>query len=321
MKEWIHKQKFCITGGAGVLGLCLIRKLREKGATHIIVLDQRDNPLLGRMADTVEFIRGSILNSSLLDKAMKGCTVVFHLAALVHAGKSRSDPVNYVKTNCLGTIRVLEICKKKKVGQVIYTSTGHVYGRPCNLPVNEKHIASPLSIYAATKLAGESFMHAYASSYGFPTVIARLANLYSSSSNSDTVVGIALQQVTEGSAIHIRNLAAVRDFIYIDDAAEALVRLAAMTKNQYESPVVNVSTGIGISIEELCKMLADAAVRQGLERLDIRQENNYPEEQIPAFVLDNSLLRDLTGWTPGITMEEGLSTALKERLRGSMVVA
>jgi UDP-glucose 4-epimerase len=321
MREWVPQQRFCITGGAGALGRSLITKLIEYGAKHIVVLDQHDNSFLCEEFQNtpVHFIYGSILQTAHLRKAVKHCTALFHLASLIHAGRSISEPINYIDVNCVGTLKVLEVCKEQGVPLVIYTSTSHVYGRPCMVPVNEQHATMPLSIYAASKLAGEALMHAYASSFGFSTVIARLANLYSSSPESDTVLGSALEQVATGRAIQLRNLSVVRDFLYIDDAVEALIRLAVVAKDRHASLTVNISTGRGTSIKEMCQILADAAVQQGLKRPTIMQKCDHQEEQVPTLVLDNSLLRSLTGWTPETTMEDGLAVVLRKRLRGSMV--
>jgi nucleoside-diphosphate-sugar epimerase len=318
MREWLRNQSFCVTGGAGALGQALIRKLAEQGAERIVVIDPcGHSSLTGEDRDApVRFMEGSILDPSHMERATEGCTVLFHLAALTHAGRSASDPGSYVAVNCTGTAKVMEACRAQGVRNVIYTSTGHVYGRPNAIPVGEDHTVSPLSVYAASKLAGEAFVQAYASSFGFAAVIARMANLYGPFSSTDTVIGTSLEQAMRGSAIHVRNLKAVRDFLFIDDAAEALIRLVAAAKDRQGPQVVNVSSGTGISVEEICTLLADLAERQGIGRPGIRQDVRDPEEQVPTFVLDNTRLERLTGWVPGTTMAEGLETVFHKRLRG-----
>jgi UDP-glucose 4-epimerase len=320
MEEWIRNQSFCITGGSGALGSSLLKKLIDSGAQNIVILDQRD-PLTDYKEINnlcVDFIKGSILNKYHVSKAVKRCSVLFHLAALIHAGNSALSPLSYMKVNCLGTFNVLEACREQGVPQVIYTSTGHVYGRPCEMPVNEDHSTIPLSLYAASKLAGESLMHAYAASFGISTIIARLANLYSELSVSDTVIGCALDQVSSGQGIELRNLSAVRDFLHIEEAAEALIRLAMVPRSKYESLVVNVSPGYGVSVGELCEVLADIAEEQGMERPHIIKNMGHYEEQVTTLILDNRLLKKLVGWTPQITLREGLSRSLWKRLSGSV---
>ncbi len=102
-----------------------------------------DAPLPGL---NVEQVTGNILNPEELEDAMAGCSVVFHLAALVNVADSALDPDAYFKANALGTVRVLEACRRMGVRQVVYTSTGHVYGVPLKLPVSEDHPTLPLSI-------------------------------------------------------------------------------------------------------------------------------------------------------------------------------
>jgi nucleoside-diphosphate-sugar epimerase len=310
----IINQKICITGGGGALGRSLVTKLIEYGASDIAVLDKQPCSSVCEKA-SVSFVEGSILDKAHLRKALKGCDVIFHLAALTNAGQSSVEPERYIQTNCIGTMTVLEVCKELKVSKMIYPSTSHVYGHPETIPVNEKHPTKPLSVYAASKLAGESVTHACSSSSGISSVIARLSNLYSTSSGPDTVIGLALDQVMSGTPIHLQNLSAARDFLYIDDASEALIRLSQSHVNKSGSVVVNVSTSQAISIEEICKILANTAHEHGLKKPEIIRNSPNIQEKIPILCLDNALLQEITNWTPQITMKQGLSLILKHRLQ------
>jgi nucleoside-diphosphate-sugar epimerase len=310
----IADQRICITGGGGALGRSLVTKLIEYGASEITILDKQPCSSVCEKA-SISFVEGSILDKAHLRKALKGCDVIFHLAALTNAGKSSVEPERYIQTNCIGTVKVLEVCKELKVSKIIYPSTSHVYGHPAIIPVNEKHPTKPLSVYAASKLAGESVTHAYSTSSGISSVIARLSNLYSTSSGADTVIGLALDQVMSGKPIYLQNLSAVRDFLYIDDASEALIRLSQSHGNKSGSIVVNVSTSQGISIEEICKILANTAHEHGLKKPEIIRNSSNNQGKISILYLNNALLQKITGWTPQITMEEGLSMILKHRLQ------
>jgi nucleoside-diphosphate-sugar epimerase len=312
--DQIINQKICITGGGGALGRSLVTKLIEYGASDIVILDKQYSPRVCEKV-SVSFVEGSILNKAHLRKALKGCNLVFHLAALTNAGQSSVEPEQYIQTNCIGTMKVLELCKELKVSKMIYPSTSHVYGHPETIPVNEKHPTKPLSVYAASKLAGEALMQSFSFQAGLSGVIARMSNIYSSASGPETVIGRALGQVMSGDHIHLRNLSAVRDFIYVDDAAEALIRLAEVKTGQPDSLTVNVSTGKGISVEDLCGILADAAQRHGLKRPDIINDRENNKDHVPVLVLDNSLLKKLTDWIPHKTISEGLSLILDELLR------
>jgi nucleoside-diphosphate-sugar epimerase len=260
----------------------------------------------------IEHLTGDILNPTDLDHALRDCTVVFHLAALVHVGHSQTAPVHYFEVNGLGTAHVVEACRRVSVRRVIYTSTSHVYGVPRRLPVTEDHPTVPVSAYAASKLAGEVVLQGYAASYGISCGIARLSNLYGAAFSAETVIGRALRQVVSGQPIALHNLASVRDFIHADDVVEALVRLAAVGDDLTGCRIVNVSTGRGVSVREMAQTLASIAAEQGLGLPEVIQTGSDQSEIVPSLVLDNSRLRELTHWTPQINLEQGLRLALQE---------
>jgi UDP-glucose 4-epimerase len=314
--DWLPRQKFFITGGGGALGYHLTRRLIELGANDVVVFDQ--NIATSRVKEfrdaPVRFIQGDILKAKDLESAISQCTIVFHLAALTHIGRSNLEPLKYLEVNGLATGYVLEACRKKNVKKFIYASTSHVYGNPLQERINEFHRTQPLSIYAASKLSGEAAIYGYLYSYGIHTVIARLSNLYGSSLTAETVIGQAVDQVINGRPIQLKNLKSIRDFIYVSDAVEALIRLADVDENRAESHVVNVSTGKGVSIATMTDILMQAAEKLGLDRVEIIKPQEEVFEKVPALVLDNSRLISLTGWSPQVDLQEGLVLTLSHTL-------
>lgn len=173
----------------------------------------------------------------------------------------------------------------------------------------------PVSVYAASKLAGEAVIQGYAANYELSCDIARLSNLYGASFGAETVIGRALRQVVSGEPIALRNLEPVRDFIHADDVVEALVRLAAAGDDRSGCRIVNVSTNQGVSVREMAQALANIAVEQGWGYPEIVQTGDSRDELVPRLILDNSRLRELTGWMPRITLQQGLRVALQELQR------
>jgi len=291
-----------------------VQRLVVGGAHRLVTLNRQPAILCGdaTKSRSVEHVVGNILNPADLDRALCGCTVVFHLAALVHVGRSELEPLRYFEVNALGTAHVLEACRRLGIQRVIYTSTGHVYGDPRQLSIGEDHPTIPLSVYAASKLAGEAAIQGYAASFGLSCNIARLANVYGASFSTETVITCALEQATTGGPISLRNLAAVRDFIHADDVVEALVRLAAAGDESTGCHVVNISTGRGVSVLEMAETLSKIAAEEGLGRPDVVHASKRQDELVPRLVLDNQHLRELTGWAPQISLEQGLRLALQE---------
>lgn len=311
LEDWVRQQTICITGGGGALGKCLLERLLAMGAHRIIIFDNRPPPQQFKPFKQVSYFQGDILNPTNISQALEGCTILFHLAALIHVGRSISEPLRYFEVNAFGTAQLLDVCRQIGVRQVIYTSTGHVYGLPKQLPVNENHPTNPLSVYAASKLAGEVVMQGYAASYGLSCEIVRLANIYGASLNVETVVGLIVKQAITEQVIRLRNLNSIRDFIHVNDVVEALLRLAMSGTNKTGCRVVNLSTGQGASILEVAQHIAKIAVRLGFTEPEIIQTSNQAE-QVSKLILDNRLLQDLTDWFPETSLETGLTLTMQK---------
>lgn len=311
---FLRDHTVAVTGAQGTIGQCLVQRLTNGGVRRIVALSRRP---CGPTQDIntckcVEQVGCDILSLPDLSRVLAGCTLVFHLAAVVHAGRAEQDPLRAVKTNALGTAHVLEACRRLNIRQVIYASTGHVYGLPRSLPVTEDHETAPVSIYGSTKLAGEAMVRAYAISYGLSTVIARMANVYGASFRAESVLGCMLQQLVNGGPICVSNFNSVRDFLYINDAVEGLIRLAALTDGSSGCHITNISTGRGVSIRELAETLVSVAIRYGIGRVEITETDRIGVDPVPKLVLDNGRLLELTGWRPTISLDEGLALTLRE---------
>ena len=314
VEDWLKTRCLAVTGGRGALGRRLVRRLAACGAARVVAIDSRSlaNSDPVDWARAVDHVTADILDVDEMARWLSGCSVVFHLAALTNPAQSVAESERYFEVNARGTVLLMEACAKAGVRQVIYASTSLVYGVPLRLPVDEDHPTDPSTPYAASKLAGERAVADYASRSGGTGCIARLANLYGASFSPDTAVGVALNQAVHGGPISLRNLAGVRDFIHADDVIEALVHLAAAPQGAGECRVVNVSTGIGASVLEVARAIAEAAERQGMGNPDIVQSGEPSEEAAPRVVLDNSRLAELTGWAPRFNLARGLATALSE---------
>jgi UDP-glucose 4-epimerase len=319
VRLWLQAQKIVVTGGSGAVGRRLIRRLVDAGAKNIISYDLapiHPDYLYQTPGLCIEQIQGDILDLEKSKKVFQDCTVLFHLAALINVRDSLLDPIHYFHINSLGTAYVLEASRRSGIKNIIYTSTCHVYGKPLQLPVTEDHRTQPISMYAATKLAGEATVQGYAASYGATCHIARLSNLYGASFEPATAFSLAITQALSGDAISLRNLQSIRDFIHVDDVLQALIRLATLSDSQALSGthIVNLSTGTGTSLYKIAEILAETAAKFGLPKPAIRQAQEDPPELIPELIIDNSCLTGMTGWTPGISVEEGITIAASEFL-------
>ena len=194
-----------------------------------------------------------------------------------------------------------------KVRRVVFPSTALVYGVPVRVPVEETDATAPVTMYGANKLAGEALLQGYAGAYGFDCTAARLGNVYGQTAAVDSVVSIILRQVRQAGPLKLQSLAPVRDFIFREDAAEGLIRLAARPF----SPgwrAVNLSSGLATSIREM----ALAACRAAGRNAEILETDPTSGGGQGELVLSVSRLYNETGWRTIWSLEEGLRQTLRD---------
>src|SRR5690554_2257970 len=160
--------KYLVTGGAGFIGCNLTRYILEKGH-EVVVLDnlstgKREN--IAAIADKIEFVEGDIRDRGAVDKAIVGCTAVFDQAALGSVPRSVKDPVTSHDANVNGTISVLEAARAAGVKRLVFAASSSAYGDQPTSPKHEGMVPKPISPYAASKVACESYLQAYAAAYG-----------------------------------------------------------------------------------------------------------------------------------------------------------
>lgn len=299
-----------VTGAGGFIGTRLTECLLNKGAKVIgvdvswphgaqrFVKHDSFTMITGGFAEREEEIRGLLAKK-------RGTTAFIHLAGLSNASACEEDPFRAFDANMMLTVRVLELCKEQKVDKFIYPSTGYVYGDQLRRAAVETDATNPGSLYAVTKLTAETLIQGYSHLSNMACVIARLSNVYGSSSSENTIAGLIMTQVRSGSAIRVRSFAPVRDFIYMDDVTEGISRLVAA--DIPGCAVINLSSGKGTSVCELAETIC-AAADYPRERIEKKAE---PDAPFSAMVLDNSRLKQLTGWKPQYSLKKGMASIMK----------
>ncbi|MCL4818335.1 MAG: NAD-dependent epimerase/dehydratase family protein [Vicinamibacteria bacterium] len=270
-----------LTGAGGRLGRRALARLQAEG--HAV------RPLRLR-ADSDETELGSTL---------AGADAVLHLGGRASAG---ADPVACEEANVLPTRRLLSASTAAAVPRVLLASTGLLYGLEGTTPRREDEPTAPASAYAQSKLDAEEWVAAWAGP-GLCGEALRFSNLYGPESGPDTVVGLALAQARSGGPIALRDPRPVRDFLWIEDAAEALLRLLAAPPGP-GFHVVNVGSGRGVAVGELAAELAQVA------GVAVAPPAEAPAGAPGSLVLDVARLRQRTGWAPATPLAEGLRRAL-----------
>ena len=310
-----RNRSFVVTGAAGFIGRRVVRKLLEQGAESVTAFDLKHpvrTGILKQMNSTrLRIVKGDILRLPDLKKAIGPGSIVIHLAGMTHAGQSLLIPESCFHLNVLGTVRVLEACRLRRAGGILFLSTGLVYGRPRQACIDETHPVSPLNPYVASKLAAETAVFAYAHSYRLPCWVVRPSNVYGPGGHPDAVHSIILRQVRAGEPVCLMDLTPVRDFIHVEDVAEGLIRLASAMRPDLRE-VVNLSSGRGHSIRTFARAFVGAARIPGSAPLSIRQNRPGQSSPVHRLVLDHRKLLRMTGWSPALALGRGVRRTLSE---------
>lgn len=292
------KEKVLVTGGAGFIGSHLVDLLIESGY-EVLVVDNLSSGNCQNLNKNAKFYNMDI-NSSELEKVFEENKIdyVFHFAAQANVSFSTKYPTIDATENILGSINILNCCKKYGIKKFIPASTAAVYGIPTHLPLNEEHDTTCLSFYGISKLT----MEKYTQLFGVDYVIFRFANVYGprqSAHGEAGVVAIFADKMKNNEDITIfGDGEQTRDFVYVEDIAKACLRAI---QSEVKNEVINVSTCEAISINKLYEIMA--------EKFNYKKTPHYQEERfgdIKHSILDNAKCRDLLEFNPKTSVEEGL---------------
>jgi len=305
--------KVLVTGGAGFIGSNLVDKLIEAGHMVVVV----DNLSSGKMRNVngeAKFYTADILDTNRMNEIFKveGPEIVYHMAAQTMLRVSIDDPLFDARTNIIGTISVLEACRKNDVKRIIYTSTGGArVGEPEYLPVDEKHPLRPASPYGISKHSAEHYVEAYGELYDLDYLIFCFGNVYGPRDPADCkrIVPTFMDLIQKGETPKIFGDGTnTRDYIYVMDLVGFMVD--CIDKNPV-SKLFHLANGKEISVNEVFDVLKKVTGFKG--------DAEHVEEvkgEVKKIVLDISLAKKELSWNPETDIETGLKVTW-EWLNGS----
>jgi len=300
----IHKT-FLVTGGAGFIGSHLVRALVSSGY-RVRVLDNLSTGKMENIADLldgIEFVRGDVCDSDLLEKLSEDVSGIFHLAALVSVPLSVQNPRQSFEQNVLGVFNVFEAVRHHLI-PVVYASSAAVYGDNAHLPLDESESKRPLTPYANDKCYAETLASMYSACYRVPSVGLRFFNVYGErqdpASPYSGVISKFISNLEKGERITVfGDGSQSRDFVYAGDVAEALV--LSMLSHQDRGSVFNVGSGQRVTINQLIGQLGEIhKITPEVLYLSPRH-GDILHSQANISAIENSL-----GWRPKTGLEEGL---------------
>lgn len=303
-------KKVLITGGLGFVGSQLARECLKKG--YAVYVLSRSDKKIKNVADIQDSIGLKIKDVKDIDqKDVAGMSIIFHLAGSTdNYAIIEDDPYRDINVNCIGTIALLEACRKyNNRARIIFVSTFFVNGNVEKLPVTPDSPCNPLGLYGATRLAAEHFCHVYHNVFDMDIVIARFTNVFGpheeSANKKKAAFNWLISLAVEGNELPIySNGEFVRDYIYVADVVDGCLVLAEKGE---ANQIYYVGRGEFVKFKEL----VDIIVREtGAKVKAVEPPEFHKGVGIVNFVCDNSPLRKL-GWRPKVSLEEGIKRTIE----------
>ena len=299
--------KFLVTGGAGFIGSHLVDRL-IKGGHKVVVIDNLSTGRKENLNPKAKFYKIDICSyriSQIFKKEKP--EVVFHYAAQIDVRKSVKDPVEDAKINILGTLNILENCKKYNIRKVIFASTGGaIYGDADIVPTPETYPELPLSPYGIAKLTIEKHLSYYYKVFGLPYVSLRLANVYGPRQNSKGEAGVVAifcdKMLSKKQPIINGDGKQTRDFVFVDDVVEA--NISALKKDKVG--IFNIGTARETDVNTLFKKLRELTDSKCAKI----HGPTLPGEQ-KRSCLDYSEAKRELGWQPKYSLDKGLKKTVE----------
>lgn len=307
MSGYWSRRKVLVTGGEGFIGSCLVEQLLAQGAEVRVLAHYKPYASAGFLADhldDIEMIAGDVRDSGQVLDAAEGIDTIFHLAALIGIPYSYQAPQTYLETNVLGTQNIVAAARRHGVRRVVHTSTSEVYGTARVVPISEAHPLQPQSPYSASKIAADMIALSYFNSFGTPVSVCRPFNTFGPRQSARAVIPAILHQLHSGAdEIAVGTLTPTRDFTYVEDTARGFMAIAKseLTVGQ----TINLGTGREISIRNLIDVLIE--ITGSSASITTEDSRHRPAgSEVHRLVSDNSRVRELTDWSPQISLKEGL---------------
>ena len=295
--------KALVTGGAGFIGSSVVRELLANGH-EVTVIDNLSSGYKSNIEGLdINFVEGDILNKELVENLCEGKDVVFHLAASVGRQRSIDNPVLDAQINLIGTTNILEGIRKHKVKRIVYSSSAAIFGELKSTVIDEGHPQEADCPYGVTKLAAEKQILAYSGLFGFTAVCLRYFNVFGVRQRFDAygnVIPIFANNAYKGIPLKIfGDGEQTRDFICAGDVAR--INYLAGTKEDLTTCVINLGSGITITINELAKLVKEYTGTQS-------EIVHMPERigDVSHCKADITRLKGLLGYTPSVNFKEDL---------------
>jgi len=304
--------KVLVTGAGGFIGSHLVARLMELGAetTAFCRYTSSGKPglldLLPREGRP-EVIFGDLRDADAIRGAVQGKHVVFHLGALIAIPYSYVHPREFVESNVVGTLNVLTAARESEA-KVVHTSTSEVYGTAQTVPIAETHPLVGQSPYSASKIGADKLVESFGLSFDVPVATVRPFNTYGPGQSARAFIPSCITQALVRQEVHMGHAEPTRDLTYVTDTVEGFIK--AVECDRVWGQTINLGTGTGISMGDLAGKIV--ALLGGDIPLVLDEERKRPNpSEVWRLVSDNRRARELMGWEPRVSLDEGLARTIE----------
>ena len=311
--------KIFLTGAEGFIGSHLAEKLIKKGhdLTCLILynsfnswgwLDHADN----KIKKEIRVVTGDIRDEFLIKNQLKkNVDVVINLAALIGIPYSYRAPKSYFDTNAMGLLNILNSALNSNIKKIIHTSTSEVYGSPKYIPIDEKHLVSAQSPYAASKVAADQIALSYNKSFNSPITILRPFNTFGPRQSLRAIIPTIITQILNKKVLKLGSLYPTRDLTYIDDTTDAF--LCALNKKKDIGEIINIGSGFEVSIKELVRKISKIIGY----RIDIKKDFKRvrpKKSEVNRLFANNKKAKKILNWSPKLNKKSDFENSLKKTI-------
>lgn len=296
--------KIIVTGGAGFIGSNLVDALIKRGH-NVLIIDNLSTGKKEYINSRADFFELDLLEFEKIQPLFESVDFVFHEAALPRIPLSIEKPIETNDINIKGTLNVLMASREAGAKKFIYASSSSALGGNTETPMKEEGVCQPLNPYALQKYVGELYCKIFADIYKLPTVSLRYFNVYGPRQPREgsyvPVIGIFLTQKKQGKELTITGDGEqTRDFTHVFDVVRANI-LAMESEKVGRGEVINIGAGNNHSINEIAKLVGGEITHIPL-----------PSGEMRDTLADISKAKELLGWQPQITLEEGIKKLLED---------
>lgn len=312
-------KKILVTGADGFIGSHLTEELVRQGYDVRAFVYYNSFNSFGwldqsprEIKDSLDVFSGDIRDPFGVKEAMRGCTHVLNLAALIAIPYSYHSPATYIETNINGALNIVQAARELDVEKVVQTSTSEVYGTALYVPIDEEHPLQGQSPYSASKIGADQIAMSFYRSFDTPVSLIRPFNTYGPRQSARAVIPTIISQLANGKEmIKLGAVSPTRDFNFIKDTVSGFI--SVMNSEKAIGEVINIGSNYEVSIGETAKIIAD--IMNVNLKIETDEQRLRPEKsEVNRLWAENKKAKELIGWKPRYGGKEGFRKGLKETI-------